>query len=212
MGEGSARGPRPAFSSSRGCHTRKSTLMRRPESFSHWTAQRLISRVPHRPEQPSTSTGPKATPSVFRLISVTHATRVRQVLSTIARRSDGRVKLQIFNTDPDSDAEWRAVAAGIRRVPLSAGGGFFLGVEVAHGEKRQVFPYLDENRGGQFEYDIALALSRIEQSHVPKVGLLSPLIAPSDMTDAVSKFSFIDALKTAADVAAIPFFAEFFAV
>ena len=137
-----------------------------------------------------------------------HATRVRQVLTTIARRSDGRVKLQIFNTKPDSDAEWRAVAAGYRRVPLGAGGGFFLGVEVAHGEKRQVFPYLDENRGGQFEYDIALALSRIEQSHVPKVGLLSPLIAPSDMTDAVSKFSFIDALKTAADVAAIPFFAK----
>src|SRR6478672_8281662 len=30
-----------------------------------------------------------------------HATRVRQVLSTIARRSDGRVKFQVFNTEPD---------------------------------------------------------------------------------------------------------------
>ena len=56
-----------------------------------------------------------------------HATRLRQVLSTIARRSDGRVKLQIFNTEPDSDAEWRAVAAGIRRVPLSAEAAFFSG-------------------------------------------------------------------------------------
>ena len=99
----------------------------------------------------------------------------------------------------------RPALAACRSAPEAA---FFSGSRSPTNEKRQVFAYLDENRGGQFEYDIALALSRIGQSHVPKVGLLSPLIAPSDMNDAASKFSFIDALKTAADVAAIPFFAE----
>lgn len=137
-----------------------------------------------------------------------HAHRVRDLLELICGGSGGRLKLSVHDTQPDSEAEWNAVAAGMRRVPLSSGGSFFIGLVLRSGARAMAIPYLDETVGERLEYELAVALSRIGQERLPKVGVLSALIAPSAEGEGRSQFAFLDAIKRSADVAVIPFFAN----
>lgn len=136
------------------------------------------------------------------------AHRIGHVLTQLARASNGRLTARVHNVEPDSEAEWKATAEGIRRVPLSSGGGFVLGTVLRSGERRLVTPYIDESRALRLEYDLALALSRAEARRVPKVGLLTSLVTPSEIAQSPSRFAFVDALKAAHDLAVVPFFAD----
>lgn len=136
-----------------------------------------------------------------------HARQLRQMLELLSSRSNGRVTLRVHDAAPDSEADWQAVASGLRRIPLAAGGGFVLGAVIARADRRHVIDYFDVERAGMAEYDLALALSRVGRERVPKVGLLSPLLAPSEMAEPASRFAFLEALRAANDVAVIPFFA-----
>lgn len=136
------------------------------------------------------------------------AHRVRSLLAQVQRSSAGRLSLRVLDPIPDSKAEWTAIASGIRRVPLSSGGAFFLGMVLRSGDRRQVTSYLDETRAPRVEYDLALALSRIGEARIPKAGLLTSLVTPSELTEARPRHAFVEALRAAYDLAVIPFFAD----
>lgn len=150
------------------------------------------------------SEGDTSVPAAIRA----HAQDVRNMLSLIAASSHGRARLKVHVTEPDGEEEWNALAAGMRRVPLSSGGSFFLGATIGAGARNHQLAYLDERSSRDLEYEMALAMSRLARAHVPKVGLLSPLVPPSELGEGRSHHSFIETLRKSADVAVVPFFAD----
>lgn len=135
-----------------------------------------------------------------------HARRIEDLLTTHAARSGGRLKLSVRDPAPDTEAEHDATAAGIRRVPMSSGSAFFLGADVRHGARQSRIAYFDPRRDGLAEYDIARVLGGLARTRTPRVGILSPLIAPSQLAEGREGLSILSELKRAFDVAVIPHF------
>lgn len=136
-----------------------------------------------------------------------HARRVEALLHAMASESDGRLTVQEVDPVVDSDVELEATGAGLRRVPMSSGDQFFLGLTVSDGQRQGTIPYLDVRRDRLAEYDIAVALNGLTQDSTTKVGLLSPLIPASALDQGRAGMSFISELKQAYDLAVIPHFA-----
>ena len=137
-----------------------------------------------------------------------HAHRIERLFKTLARQSNGRLTVKTHDAAPDTEAEWAALAQGVKRVAMSSGDAFLLGAVLRQGDRRRTFDYFDVDRSGVLEYDVALALTKLSQARIPKVGLLSPLLTPSNITEPREGLSFLAGLKSSADVAIIPFFAD----
>jgi len=135
-----------------------------------------------------------------------HARRIRDHLQAIAARADGRVTLRIHDPQPDSEQEEEALAAGLRKVPMSSGDSFFLGARVRHDKRAGAIPYFDIRRERLLDYDVAVALNGLTKSRTPKVGILSSLFQSRHASDAREGLSFISQLKQAYDIAVIPHF------
>jgi len=137
-----------------------------------------------------------------------HARRAREVLSAIARKSNGRIVFSEHDAMPDTDAEAEAIAAGLARIPMSSGDSFVLGVDFTHGKRRLAIPYLDIRRDGHLEYDIVLALAGLARTKPLRVGILTPLLAPRNASEPRDGLGFLEELKRAYDVAIIPHFSD----
>ncbi len=137
-----------------------------------------------------------------------HAHHIERLFKTLARQSNGRLSIKTHDAAPDTEAEWSALAQGVKRISMSSGDAFLLGAVLRQGDRRRTFDYFDVDRSGILEYDVALALTKLSQTRIPKVGLLSPLLMPSNITEPRDGLSFLADLKSSADVAIIPFFAD----
>lgn len=137
-----------------------------------------------------------------------HAARTRAMLRTLAARSGGRLALTEHNAVPDSDAEANGLTAGLRRVPMSSGDSFMLGVVFRQGDRYGTIPYLDIRRDQQLEYDVALALTSLGRHKTPRVGLLSPLLMPRNVTEPREGLAVLEEVKRSYDVAIVPHFAD----
>jgi len=135
-----------------------------------------------------------------------HAERAQQMLKRLARKSKGKLTLQIIDPKPDSDAELEAISSGSKKIPMSSGDSFYLGLGVEHGSKKGNIPYLDIRRGQHLEYDIAVALNGLSRSITPKIGIISPLIPSAAANAKRQGMSFLSELKSAYDIAIIPYF------
>jgi ABC-2 type transport system permease protein len=137
-----------------------------------------------------------------------HANRTRRLFETLARQSNGQLSLHIHDASPDTDAEWSAMAEGVQRVAMTSGDTFLLGAVLRQGDRRRTFDYFNVDHSGSLEYDVALALIKLSETRIPKVGVLSPLFTPSSIAQIPEGLSFLTGLKRSADVAVIPFFAD----
>ena len=135
-----------------------------------------------------------------------HADRVQQLLKRLARNSDGKLKLEIIDPKPDSDAELHAISHGIKKIPMSSGDSFYLGLGVENGSRKGNIPYFDIRRDQHLEYDIAVALNGLSRSITPKIGIMSPLIPSVAASTRRRGMSFLSELKNAYDIAIIPYF------
>ena len=138
----------------------------------------------------------------------THARRARAMLDALARSSGGRLVVGELDPRPDSETEIAALGAGMRRVPMTSGDAFFLGVELRHGDRTLSVPYLDVDRAQLLEYDIASALSVLVRERTPSVAVLSPLVAPSAVETGREGLSFLTELRAAVDLAVVPYFGD----
>ena len=138
----------------------------------------------------------------------THARRARAMLGALARASGGRLVVGELDPRPDSDTEIAALGARMRRVPMTSGDAFFLGVELRHGDRTLPVPYLDVDRAALLEYDIASALGALVRERTPSVAVLSPLVAPSAAETGREGLSFLAELRAGADLAVVPYFAD----
>lgn len=150
------------------------------------------------------SRGEESVPAPWRA----HARRVEDMLVAMARASGGRLALRTHDPRPDSAEELAALAAGIRRVPLSSGDAFMLGLTLGHGGRRGVLPFLDMRRDGLLEYDLANAFHGLARTHTPRLGIVSALLTPTQLAQGREGLSILAELKSSFDVAVVPHFSE----
>ena len=138
----------------------------------------------------------------------THAKRVQRILTRLANVSLGRLKLTLVDPIEDTDAELAALEQGIPRTPMSSGDYFFFGAVFSHGERSTRIPYFDIQRDRHLEYDIALNLVKLTQENITKIGIISPLLAPTALQQPRQGLTFLEELKRSYDIAVIPYFAD----
>ncbi len=137
-----------------------------------------------------------------------HARRARNLLDTLASRSGGRLSVRTINPLPDTDEELKAQGFGIKRIPMSSGDHFYLGMTFQQGGRVGTIPYLDIRRDRHLEYDIALGLNGLGRTRTPKLGVISPLIPSTAAIGNREGMSFMAELKRAYDLAVIPHFKD----
>jgi ABC-type uncharacterized transport system involved in gliding motility auxiliary subunit len=104
-----------------------------------------------------------------------YAKRVEDLLSEYRQAARGKLKIEKYDPQPDSDAEDSARLDGIEGEPLPNGDRFYMGLAVSMLDERQTIPFLAPNRERQLEYDISRAISRVVAPEKPVVGILSAM-------------------------------------
>ena len=137
-----------------------------------------------------------------------HARRVRDLLTAMASQSGGRARLEVLDPQPDSEAENQALAAGLRRVPMTSGDWFILGLAAQADGRRDRIAIFDADRERLLEYDIAALLHHLGRPRTPRIGLLSSLLTPGNVAVPREGLTVLETLKRAYDVAVIPYFAD----
>ena len=104
-----------------------------------------------------------------------YARRVEDLLDEYRQAAKGKLVLEKYDPQPDSDAEDSARMAGIEGQTLRNGDRFYLGVAVSRLDESQAIPFLDPSRERLLEYDLSRAISRVVTPERPVVGVMSPL-------------------------------------
>jgi len=105
----------------------------------------------------------------------TYAKRVEDLLDEFRQAAHGKLVIQKFNPEPDSDAEDSARLDGVEGEMLRDGERFYMGLAVSVLDEKQAIPFLDPNRERLLEYDLARAITGVVTSEKPVVGIMSPL-------------------------------------
>ena len=106
-----------------------------------------------------------------------YATRVRELLEEIAARSDGKVKLEVIDPEPFSEAEDQAAAYGLRAIPLgSTGDNLYFGLVASNStDGESLMPFIQPDKEAFLEYDVAKLVSSLGSADRPVVALVSGL-------------------------------------
>ena len=114
-----------------------------------------------------------ATPETVYLKS--YAKRVEDLLAEYKQAAKGKVTVEKYDPQPDSDAEDSARLDGVEGQTLPTGERFYMGLAVVMLDEKQTLPFLAPNREKLLEYDISRAISRVGKSEKATVGIMSPL-------------------------------------
>jgi ABC-type uncharacterized transport system involved in gliding motility auxiliary subunit len=103
--------------------------------------------------------------------------RVRAVLQQYSDLSGGRVELAVFDPEPFSDAEDKAVAAGLRGVRLNQDGevGYFGLVGSNSTDTDSTIPFFTTDREAFLEYDLTKLIYTLANPKKRVVGLMTSL-------------------------------------
>lgn len=105
----------------------------------------------------------------------TFASRVEDLLSEYRAASGGKVVIEKFNPEPDSDAEDSAQLDGVDAQMTNTGEKFYLGLSISFLDQKAAIPVLSPDRERLLEYDITRAISQVSAVKKPVVGLMSAL-------------------------------------
>ena len=103
--------------------------------------------------------------------------RVREMLEEMNNVSGGKIRLEVIDPVAYSEAEDRAVAAGLQGIPLGPSGEkIFLGLVARNSTTGQaVIPFFEPGKETFLEYDLAKLIHDLTSGKKPGVGLLSGL-------------------------------------
>ncbi len=114
-----------------------------------------------------------------------YANRVQELLEAYQRESGGNITLIHVDPQPFSDEEDRAVAYGLRGIPIDEEEATLYFGLVASGstDQEQVIPFFSASRERFLEYDLTRLIYSISHPEQPTVGLLTslPLMGPGPM-------------------------------
>jgi ABC-type uncharacterized transport system involved in gliding motility auxiliary subunit len=104
-----------------------------------------------------------------------YAARVRKLLEGFARESKGKITLEVIDPEPFTEAEDRAVAAGLSGAPVAGQTLYFGLVATNDTDGQKVIPFFDP-QGEQFlEYEVSKTIYSLTDPDKPSIGLISML-------------------------------------
>jgi ABC-type uncharacterized transport system involved in gliding motility auxiliary subunit len=104
-----------------------------------------------------------------------YARQVEDLLAEYKQAAHGKLIIQRFDPEPDSDAEDLARLDGVEGAMMRDGEKFYLGLAAVQLDQKQALPFLDPSRERLLEYDLSRAISRVGTPEKPVVGVMSPL-------------------------------------
>jgi ABC-type uncharacterized transport system involved in gliding motility auxiliary subunit len=105
----------------------------------------------------------------------TFAKRVEDLLAEYRAASNGKVIIEKFNPEPDSDAEESAALDNVDGQMTDTGEKFYLGLAVSFLDQKSAIPVLAPDRERLLEYDITRAISQVAAMKKPVIGIMSDL-------------------------------------
>ena len=105
----------------------------------------------------------------------TFAKRVEDLLNEYKSASGGKVIIEKFNPEPDSDAEESAALDNVEGQQTNTGEKFYLGLAVSFLDKKEAIPVLSADREQLLEYDLTSKISQVTQAKKPVIGLMAGL-------------------------------------
>lgn len=114
-------------------------------------------------------------PSAETVFLRNYAKHVEDLLAEYKQAAKGKVTIEKYDPQPDSDAEDSARLDGVEGQMLRNGEKFYLGLAVVQLDEKQSIAFLDPNRERLLEYDLSRAITRVGTPDKPVVGIMSPL-------------------------------------
>ena len=112
-----------------------------------------------------------------------YAQRVREMLDQYVAKAHGRLRLEVHNPQPFSDVEDRAVAFGLKGVPLDAQGEqVYFGLAATNStDDQQVIAFFAPDRERFLEYDLTKLVHALAVPKKTAVGLITTLPLEGDV-------------------------------
>ena len=106
-----------------------------------------------------------------------YAARVRELLERYASLAGGEIRLEVYNPEPFSDAEDRAVGFGLQGVPLgNAGEQVYFGLAGTNStDDEEVIAFFQPERERFLEYDLTKLVAGLANPKKKVIGLISTL-------------------------------------
>ena len=104
-----------------------------------------------------------------------YARKVEDLLIEYKQAGRGKVILEKYDPEPDSDAEDSARLDGVEGAPLQNGDKYYLGLAVSMLDSKQAIPFLQPTRERLLEYDLSRAITRVVTPDKPVVGVMSSM-------------------------------------
>jgi ABC-type uncharacterized transport system involved in gliding motility auxiliary subunit len=117
----------------------------------------------------------------------TFAKRVEDLLREYEAAAKGKVIVEKFNPEPDSDAEESAQLDGIEGQLTNTGEKFYFGLSIAFLDQKAAIPVLTPDRERLLEYDITRGIAQVGEAKKPVVGVMSGLPVMGRSLDPVRK-------------------------
>lgn len=114
-------------------------------------------------------------PSAETVFLRNYAKHVEDLLAEYKQIAKGKLTIEKYDPQPDSDAEDSARLDGIEGQMLRNGEKFYLGLAVVQLDQKESIPFLDPNRERLLEYDLSRAITQVGTPDKPVVGIMSPL-------------------------------------
>jgi ABC-type uncharacterized transport system involved in gliding motility auxiliary subunit len=103
------------------------------------------------------------------------AERVHEMLRQYARASNGKVRLNLIDPEPDTPEEEKATAAGIEKQTLPGGTTFYFGLVATQADQQKVIGALTPQREQYLEYDVSELIYSVGQAEKKRLGLITSL-------------------------------------
>ena len=106
-----------------------------------------------------------------------YAVRVREFLQELAARSNGKLRLQVIDPEPSSEDEDRASEAGLRALPIGAGGEtLYFGLAATNAtDGKANIEFFDYQKERFLEYDVVKLIQQLATPKKAVVGWLTGL-------------------------------------
>ncbi len=105
----------------------------------------------------------------------TYSQRLLDFLSEYEYYSRGKVSVEVYDVETDSDEEDWARSYGIEPVNLPSGERIYFGLVAMAADQEETIKMIDPSRETQLEYDMTRIISRVQSSEKQKLGIISSL-------------------------------------
>jgi gliding motility-associatede transport system auxiliary component len=103
----------------------------------------------------------------------TFAQRVEDLLGEYRAASKGKVVIEKYDPQPDSDAEESAQLDNVDAQTTNTGEKFYLGLAIQSLDQKAAIPVLAPDREQLLEYDITRSISQVSAAKKPVIGIMS---------------------------------------